>query len=1188
MSKETDIDNNHNLLENQNEKESSNESLLYLREVKFFENNSYNPFISKEEKIKSEKISETLKKEENFKSKQKQEVNNNANMFPKNKIDLGTDLSSNEDKNIGKYTNIIEINENNKNSNLNNEDNNNDNSIYNDIIDIDDIKGDKDVGDIIITEKKEEGVNIVKNEEKDMDDNDKGNKEMNWFNRDGRKKLDEYAEINMKKILDEHLKQCNIRENKISELESLQFEIYYVSVNSNEKPKQLFDKKRPIIKFDNLNSVPKQLKENLIFLKYDYLTPIQREIMPYIQYGKDIVCISETGSGKTLSYLFPIIGKMLIDGVPKNIFKEKENSEEKKEKEKNRIKNKKEEEQFNIVYKKKIAYPLALIIVPSRELAIQIYKESEKLSMHTGIKTVPIIGGMSKSNQIANLSKGCDILVGTPMRIIYIMKTGFINLKMVKYLVLDESEKILEPDFYEQLKIILDELPTKNQRQNLLFSATMNDDVKGIAKYCMNNYYFFKPMREMPKQIKHYFIKFDEYLEKVDCLINYLKKDDVKNKSILIFMNSKNNIEKLRKILTEEGIVCTTLHGDKEQIDRFNSLKEFSLGYKKVLISTDLLSRGVDFPKVNTVINFDMPNNIEDYIHRAGRTGRMGQEGETITYIDGIEDINKENLINLLQNLGQNVPEWLKDVEPIRKYKKLAHKRCFNDYKNNKLNKRSNYYNNNNEFNYGPKNMNIYNYENEYGKNGRYNNINENNNIRNNNPENNFRFNINENNNFRFDSNENYNIRYNNENYNYMENPPHNRDNNILINTPLYNREIIRNNNHMENLYYNKDYNINNNYMENLPYNGDNISNNNHLEYWNNNYNRNNNIKIFHDNYNNNFNDNDSWANDNYKISENNLNNNTFNIMPSNNNIYNNISPNNSFNHISSNNNTFNHLNPNITLNNTFPNNDFNNSIPNNSIYSNIHRLKEINLKQDNKSPSYNYIYKYNGIGKDERGLPSNVSENLFLKGIHYDAEEQDIREVFSKYGEIVHVKILKNKITNMSRGIGYIKFRDKESAFNAMEDSDNIFVLGRKVTIDYSNTNKLDKKTNNKNNIKMNNIESYNSPQKLNPNSNDDSTNINSISNRNENESEYERRFDNWDIGRGKERGRFRGRDRGIRRNIMHKKRMGQDSWDFNIHNNLNDNILEEKNEIFGNMNENERSRDKEKENDSNMWYNS
>ena len=628
-------------------------------------------------------------------------INNDTNK--EKKSILGDD--ENKNKEINNDDNKMEIeNDKNKNEQINNNENENDNAKME--TEDDEIK--EDIGPLPLPKDTE---NIF--ESYNINENAKDSK-MTWFNRDGRKEKDEYAENNIKKILEEHEKLNKRRENKISEMESLEFEMYYVKIFSDEKPKLLTDKKRPKIRFENLNKIPEKLKENIKKLQFDYLTPIQRAIMPYIQYGKDIVCIAETGSGKTLSYLFPIIGQMLIEGVPNNPFisknkdkdninkvnennlkddknNENKNNNEDKDENNNDNKNKNEENKDNEKTKRdnfrtNIAYPLCLIITPSRELATQISKESKKLTMYTGIKTVLIIGGEKKNYQNVELSKGCDILVCTPLRLTDFLDNNKINLKMVKYLVLDEADKLLEPDFYEQLKSIFDKLPKRKYRQNLLFSATFNDDVKGIAKYCLNNYYYFSPLLEIPKQIKHEFYHTTTGEQKIEYLLNYLKKDEIKDKSILIFVNSKSDLESLNKILENENIRSCTIHGGKMQADRKKAIRDFSLGYKNVLVSTDITSRGIDFPCIYSVINFDMPNDIHDYIHRIGRTGRLGQNGTAITYIDRIDENNKEKLIKILTNLGKEIPSWINDVESRKKFNNFPEKKEFRGFNKDKKN----------------------------------------------------------------------------------------------------------------------------------------------------------------------------------------------------------------------------------------------------------------------------------------------------------------------------------------------------------------------------------------------------------------------------------------------------------------------------------------------------------------------
>ena len=336
---------------------------------------------------------------------------------------------------------------------------------------------------------------------------DKKENKMTWFNRDGRNnEKDPFIEKETEKLLKEHDVYAARKEDKTSEMESLEFKAYYVRIYSNDPPEELPEKKRPA--------------KNVKRLKFDYLTPIQRMVMPYIQVGKDIVCIAETGSGKTISYLFPIIGQMLISGVPENPFlndkvEEKKEEADKKEGDTSEDKPKENKKSY---FSKKVAYPLCLVLVPTRELAIQVAKESKKLSFNTGIRTVAVYGGETKKYQTIELSKGCDIMVATPGRLIDLLEKGLINLKMIKYLIMDEADRMLDQNFYEDIKNIIGHTTKRKERQNLLFSATFNDDIKGLAKYFLNNYYYFRPVLESPKQIKHEFIRVQNDNDKTNAL----------------------------------------------------------------------------------------------------------------------------------------------------------------------------------------------------------------------------------------------------------------------------------------------------------------------------------------------------------------------------------------------------------------------------------------------------------------------------------------------------------------------------------------------------------------------------------------------------------------------------------------------------------------------------------------------
>ena len=1015
-----------------------------------------------------------------------------------------------------------------------------------------------------------------------VEEKNKKESEMTWFNRDGRKEKDEYAENNIKKLLVEHEKLIKRKESdKISELESLEFQMYYVKVTTNEEPKLLHDQKRPRIRFENLNKVPEQLRQNINQLQYDYLTPIQRAIMPYIQVGKDIVCVAETGSGKTLSYLFPIIGQMLIEGVPKNPFIEKETENNKKDENKTEEKKKENEEsgetnkkEYNNLFRTNTAYPLALIIVPSRELATQISNESKKLAMNTGIKTVSLIGGEKRNYQYIDLAKGCDILVSTPLRLTDFLNCGKINLKMVKYLVLDEAEKMLEPDFYEQLKSIFDKLPMRKYRQNLLFSATFNDDVKGIAKYCLNNYYYFCPIIESPKQIKHEFYHFENGEEKIGYLLKYLKSEEVKNKSILIFMNSKKDVDILNKILQNENIKSCAIHGDKVQADRKKAINEFKLGYKNILISTDIISRGMDFPNIYSVINYDMPNNIDDYIHRIGRTGRMGQKGIAITYVDQIDETSKERLIQLLQHLDQEVPSWINDIESNRRAYNFS-KRDNNNYNNSWNNS------NDNENNF---------------KRDKFN--------KNNNYKRGFNKDNNRNNNWKKkDNNDDWGNTNDNKKDNWRDDN-HNNNRKDDWKKKDNNDEWGSNDNNTNKDYNNKKSDWDNNNDEGWGKNDDNKKNNN--ENWNN---KNDGGCGNSPNKTKNNNNNDSWGNSDNKFDKNenkknrNDNNDGWDWGDDNSNNKNENkddwqTPNNNNN----------------DWNNNNKDNDWNNSSNNNRKNDFRDRGKgrgrgrgrgfrdrDNNIKKNdfnsrdrnNNSEKNNFSIQQNN---DDIEIPEDAYEELFIMGINYESIEDDLKDTFSKYGEISSCKILKDKETGKSRGIGFVKFGDKKSAVKAMNDADNLICKGRNLRIRYANNKngEIKGKTGGKKFDKRNDDDGNNTW------GNDTKNNENSFNDKGKS-----------GRGRGNDRGRGRGRGRGrdFNRNNKNdnnewgnnnggwekndKKENNNDCWGDDNNGNGKNNKEKEKNDswadgnddAWGNNNERERSRDKDNNKNVDEW---
>ena len=349
--------------------------------------------------------------------------------------------------------------------------------------------------------------------------------------------------------------------------------------------------------FEKLN-LSKALISSLDDLGYIEPTPIQVMAFPIIMSGKDVIGIAQTGTGKTFAYLLPILRQLKY-------------SEQR--------------------------HPRVLIVVPTRELVLQIAKEIEKLSTYTSIRFVAIYGGTNINTQKQIEYNGVDIIVATPGRLVDLSLTGILRLKDIRQLVIDEVDQMLSLGFRQPLLIFLESLPAK--RQNLMFSATMNEEIEGvIAKY------FYEPQKvevaphgtplEKIVQVCYHVPNFNTKVN----LLEYLLKNDASLSKVLVFVGTKKLADSLFDTLKlrfpEEVIV---IHSNLSQTARINSLKQFHEGKKRVLVATDVVARGLDITDVTHVINFDTPETPEDYIHRIGRTGRANKDGVAITFINNAE-----------------------------------------------------------------------------------------------------------------------------------------------------------------------------------------------------------------------------------------------------------------------------------------------------------------------------------------------------------------------------------------------------------------------------------------------------------------------------------------------------------------------------------------------------------------------
>mgnify|MGYP000355232686 CR=1 FL=1 len=360
--------------------------------------------------------------------------------------------------------------------------------------------------------------------------------------------------------------------------------------------------------FEDLN-LNKPLLNALSDLNYTTPTTIQGKVFSVMMSGQDVCGIAQTGTGKTFAYLLPCL----------RLWK------------------------FS-----KERFPQILVIVPTRELVVQVVEAVQKLTKYMNVTTVGVYGGVNMRGQIVEMRAGLDVLVATPGRLFDLILNGALNTKAIKKLIIDEVDEMLNLGFRTQLKNILDLLPAK--RQNLMFSATITEDVELIIEEYFNN-----PIRveaaptgtplENIQQTGYYVPNF---YTKVN-LLHLLLTENAEMTKVLVFVATKSLADQLYEQLTEKfpdkvGVI----HSNKEQNHRFNTVNQFKNGNYRFIIATDIIARGIDIAEVTHVINFDTPEVPEQYIHRIGRTGRVDKKGISITFITEKEKEYQEKIENLM------------------------------------------------------------------------------------------------------------------------------------------------------------------------------------------------------------------------------------------------------------------------------------------------------------------------------------------------------------------------------------------------------------------------------------------------------------------------------------------------------------------------------------------------------------
>jgi ATP-dependent RNA helicase DDX3X len=300
-----------------------------------------------------------------------------------------------------------------------------------------------------------------------------------------------------------------------------------------------------------------------------------------------------------------------------------------------------------------------LVLAPTRELACQIYDEARKFSYKTGLKTAVVYGGAPITQQLRDLERGCDIIVATPGRLVDIIERARVSLSAIRYLVLDEADRMLDMGFEPQIRRIVEgeDMPRTGDRQTLMFSATFPKEIQHLASSFLYDYIFLAVGRvgSTTDLVTQKFLRVDE-ADKPAMLLDLL--NSVKGLTI-IFVETKRKADMLEDYLIKEHYPATSIHGDRVQQDRTAALRAFSSGQTPYLIATNVAARGLDIDNIAHVINYDMPTDIDDYVHRIGRTGRAGKPGLATAFITD-ENVNViPKLLEILEETGQDIPNWL-------------------------------------------------------------------------------------------------------------------------------------------------------------------------------------------------------------------------------------------------------------------------------------------------------------------------------------------------------------------------------------------------------------------------------------------------------------------------------------------------------------------------------------------------
>ncbi|KAL8419142.1 hypothetical protein RB594_002372 [Gaeumannomyces avenae] len=403
------------------------------------------------------------------------------------------------------------------------------------------------------------------------------------------------------------------------------------------------DVPEPVLSFTN-PPLDDHLITNIALARYNMPTPVQKYSIPIVMGGRDLMACAQTGSGKTGGFLFPILSQAFLTGpsaIPAN-------------------------QGGGGFGRQRRAFPTSLILAPTRELASQIYDEARKFAYRSWVRPCVVYGGADIGSQLRQIERGCDLLVATPGRLVDLIERGRVSLCNIKYLILDEADRMLDMGFEPQIRRIVEgeDMPNVNDRQTLMFSATFPEYIQKLARDFLKDYVFLSVGRvgSTSENITQRVIEVHGKDDKDSFLIDLLENDKETGGLTLVFVETKRNADELSYFLQNRNLPATAIHGDRTQRERERALELFRTGRCPILVATAVAARGLDIPNVTHVINYDLPTDIDDYVHRIGRTGRAGNTGVATAFFNPRDNIGvAQSLLVLLQEAKQEIPSFLEN-----------------------------------------------------------------------------------------------------------------------------------------------------------------------------------------------------------------------------------------------------------------------------------------------------------------------------------------------------------------------------------------------------------------------------------------------------------------------------------------------------------------------------------------------